>query len=270
MLGNARILAVSGLIAATAGVAGAATVRFDIVPISNPRATQITVGRAAEIPYQILVEVFSDDPGQVDNNGLSFFSIGVTTDFGIQQPPLDSFSPVIAQSCTSIQSLGIPQGDDLVQIGGGQDTLTGGSVTPGIGTNQQVTIGQGRLLAPTQLGSYRVGIASNSQANVLLPSSLGRATQANVQAGPGFTVLVVETPGNGDGGNGGNGTPTQPTTLPAVEVTEFLKANVVVVSLGALLGGLLLVVALAFVSPLAAMIALALLPLLLIGLLLNL
>jgi hypothetical protein len=269
MLEKPGILALSGWIAVWAGVATAATVRFDVVPAINVNATEVTVGRAEQVPYQVFVQVISDDIAMPDNNGLAFFSLGITTDFGIQQPPLDAFAPLIAQSFTSVQSLGIPQDDDLIRIGGGQNTLAGGAVIPGIGSNQQVLVGQGRFLTPTQLGSYRVGIASDSQANVLQPGSLTSAVQANVQAGPGFTVRVVETPGGGNGDTNGNGTTTQPTTLPSVEVDEPLQANLLLISLGGLIGGLLLVVALALVSPFAAMIALVLLPLLLIGLVLN-
>lgn len=270
MLKMLKTLAAHGFLATLASTAGAATAVFDLVPAADNTATQVTVGRAAEVPYQIFVQVFSDDPATVDNNGLSFFSLGINTEFGVQQPPLDSFAPIIAQSFVNVQSLGTPVNDDLVQIGGGQNTLAGGAVTTGIGTNQRQLIGQGRFLAPTQLGSFRVGIAADSQANVLLPGSLASSTAATVQAGPGFTVLVADVPDGGDGDGDGNGTTTQPTTLPAVEVTDVLATNKVVISLGALALGLFLVVALAFVSPFAAMIALVLLPLLLIVLLQNL
>lgn len=255
-----------------AGPASAAVVTFDLVPANTPNATEVTALPGSEVPYQIFVEVTSEDPNLVDNNGLSFFSINIGTNLVVEQPPLTQFSPQIAQTFTIVQSLGTPSGDDILQIGGGQNTFAGGSVTGGIGQAQAVLIGQGVFRTPTLEGPYQVAIdATTSTANVFTAGSLNSAVAATLVAGPGFTINVVEsTDGGGDGNGGGDGDgggdgETPPTTQPVQ------PASPEALGMGIVFGLTTLVVVLAaffLAGPLAAMIAIVLIPLLfLLGLL---
>jgi hypothetical protein len=215
--GLASLVAVAAF-SAFVGEAGATTVTFNVVPTADPTATSVTAAPGAEVPYQLFAQVISDTAGTPDNNGLSFFSVDITTNLGVTQQPLDSFDPQIATTFTVTQSLGTPQGgnvlqSNIVQIGGGQNTFAGGTVRAGIGTgNTPTLLGTGRFLTSTTVGSYSVGVASTSQANVFLPVSLSSAKQATVTTGPGFTIIVTPS--------------TTPSTTPTVQFSVVPTSNI--------------------------------------------
>lgn len=249
-------LSVSALAAGStlvlAGAASATTVRFDVVPTSDTSATSVTVTPGAEVPYQVYVHVISDNTTTVDNNGLSFFTLEVLTNLTVAQQPLSNFATLIADSFTVVQSLGTVQDDDIVQIGGGQNTFAGGTVTAGIGSGSGwQLIGEGKFLTPTTEGSYTVAPGSDSLANVFAAGSTTSATQATLQLGPGFTIVVAEASTSTTTGN--------TSSSDAVTKGVALGGLAVMIVLGALL----------LSSPMAAMIAIVLLPLLFVVLLMN-
>lgn len=235
---------------AWAGVAAATTVRFDVVPTDDNTATSVTWPPGAGVPYQVYVQVISDDTTTTDNNGLAFFTLELATDLTVTQRTLTSFSTPITQAFTVVPSLGTLENDDIVQIGGGQNTLAGGTVTAGIGSTRQL-VGEGIFVAPATEGTYTVGIGSRTQANVLAAGSLTTTKQATIQKGPGFTIVVAQ--------------PTSPTTTTSKTSGDTLL-------LAGLFGGLavmIFVAALFLSGPLAAMIAMLVLPLLGIVWLMN-
>jgi len=179
-----------GLVLSLAGAAFATTVRIDVVPASDNNATSVTATPGSEVAYQIYIQVISDNTATADNNGLAFFTVDILTDLGVEQPAMDSFSALVNQAFTVVRSLGTPQDDDILQIGGGQNTFAGGTVTAGIGSGEGQLIGQGRLITPSAEGSHTVAIGPSSQANVFAAGSLTSAGQATLQAGPGFTIAV--------------------------------------------------------------------------------
>jgi hypothetical protein len=234
---------------AWANTATATTVRFDVVPTADNAATSVTYAPGAAVPYQIYAQVISDDTTTADNNGLAFFSLELTTNLTVTQRALTAFPTQIAQAFTLVQSLGTLTNDDIAQIGGGQNTPGGGTVTAGIGSTRQL-IGEGNFVAPTTLGTYTVGIGPSTSAQVLAAGSLTNVKQATIQAGPGFSIVVAET--------------TTPTTSSQISSNALVAAGV--------FGGLAVMVfvaALFLSGPLAAMLAILLLPLLGIVMLMN-
>lgn len=179
------------------GVATAATVRFDVVPTDNVTATEIQVTPGSEVGYDLYAQVTSDNADTADNNGLSFFTLDVTTNLGVAQPALTQFETQIGQLFSIVQSLGTPQDDDIVQIGGGQNSFAGGNAQAGIGTgSERILIGQGRFITPDTLGTFSIGIADTSRANVFAAGSTTSASQATFLAGPGFAIVTTDTPDN--------------------------------------------------------------------------
>lgn len=248
------LMITGGLLGLSSG-ALAATVRFDVVPTSDNAATSVTVTPGADVPYQVYVQVTSDDTTTADNNGLSFFTLEILTNLTVEQRPLDSFAKLIADNFTTVASLGTVQDDDIVQIGGGQNIFAGSTAVAGIGTGTtRQLVGDGRFVAPATEGTYTVAPGADSMANVLVAGSVSSATQATFQAGPGFTIKVAQsTTGNG-------------TTGSSTSAAQAVTTGIVLGGLGVMV----FVAALFLLGPLAAMFAIVLLPLLFIAILMNL
>lgn len=248
----------------TAGPVSAATVRFTLVPAADNAATQVRVTPGAEVPYQVYVQVTSDTPSIPDNNGLAFFTFVIDTDLGVQQRPLDAFSTLVGQAFPIVQGLGTVRDDDILEIGGGQNTFAGGAVTSGVGVGQAQLIGSGRFITPTTPGLYTVKIRDGATANVFASGSIASARPGTISLGPGFTIVAANsvTPPDDNTDDDTDDDDETPTTQPTTQPTVVSGAAL---STGALFaGGIILValVALLFAGPLAGMLALLLFPLL--------
>ena len=189
-----------------------------IVPIEGTSDFQVRVLPGGEIPYEIYVTVTSDLPAASDNGGLAFFSVNVATNLGVTQPPVDELVPAIAQLFPIVQSLGSPIGDDVVQIGGGQQTF-GGDVQFNVAVNQRTLLARGRVITPmVNLGIFAVGNGDGTTANVFREVGLAAATGANIASGQMIDVRTTldlneglppdgggDGSTDGDGGDGGDG-----------------------------------------------------------------
>jgi hypothetical protein len=258
------------------GPALATTVRFDIVPTNAPNATTVQVTPGTDVPYDLYALVSSDDAATPDNNGLAFFTVDVTTNLGVPQQPLTAFTAQIGQLFTIVQSLGTPNDDDILQIGGGQNTFAGGTSQGGVAVGTQRTlIGQGVLKTPAATGVFSVGLADTSRANVFNPGSVTSAKQATFVAGPGFAVRIsnATTGGNDTGNDGTNGNADGGTDTGGGDGTAASRAAseqaVVAGALFTVLGFLAVLAAFLAFGPLAGLIAIVLFPLLFLLLLMN-
>jgi hypothetical protein len=261
--------------AASAQRAGGAVVTYLVSPTDiDPDANGIyTVAPGATIDYELYVLVESGSlsdapntppPATPDNNGLSFFSVDILTDFGVQQFPLDGFSLLIVQNFFTTPLLGTPTGDDILSISAGQAQFATTAVS-GIGQGSFQLLGGGQLRTPNRIGSFTVQIGPNSRANVL---SLG-SEQAEIFPDPGLTIRTLSASppdgngdgnGSGDGDGDGGGTPEPPViNIPTLEIPPIgLEQGAVlgIAILAAILGAAVLA------GPTGVLIALVVAPLL--------
>ena len=175
-----------------AGPASAATVTFDIVPTGAHAAgaTEVVVAPGQEVPYEITASVTSDDTTAQDNNGLAFFTLTLETDLGVAQMAADKFDADIAQAFTLLAGLGTPSDDDLLEIGGGQNTFLPGAATTGVAVGQTQVLVRGRLTTPQTEDTFTISLAGS--ANAFDPGSDTSVSPATVSIGPGFTIRTEE------------------------------------------------------------------------------
>jgi len=168
-----------------------------------------TVGLGNSVSYQI-TGVLSDD----GNLGLAAFGVDLQTNTGLDQPSategpsMGSF--VKNEGITNPAGYGgTANADDLLQIGGGQNTIgndpndpnlpayPGGVVVTGIAVGTPVVLATGSVTAPTTEGAYEVSLA-NPFASVLV-EDMGafyrvEAAAASVGASGSFQIHVVTMP----------------------------------------------------------------------------
>lgn len=182
----AFLLAATGL-GANLPDARAATVRFGLV-IDQPAVDgRIVVAPGQKVPYRITALIQPSDPNTPDNDGAAFLSISLQTDLGVAQAPA-TLDPLIARNFTFVPSGGTSQGDDLVQIGGAQNTLSGSAI-PGIALNQPQVIASGELATPASEGLFSLSVSGS--ANVLRPGSTSLAMAATALAGEPLTLQTL-------------------------------------------------------------------------------
>ncbi len=172
--------------------ATAATVRFDIAPAGGEPGDAVSAGPGDEVCYELTAIVTSDDPAASDNDGLAFFAVNVETDLGVTQSPVDELEPVIADNFPIVQSLGTPAADDVLSIGGAQNTFTG-DVQTGIALGQTQVLARGRLVMPGAPGTFTVA-GPTGTANVFRVGSTTAVDRADIETGPGFTITVTTDP----------------------------------------------------------------------------
>jgi len=189
---------------ACAGSAWGATFTVEIAATSST-----TVGPGGSVNYQI-TGVVSDD----GNLGLGIFGVDLQTDTAVAQagategPSMGSF--VKNAGITNPAGYGgTADSDDLLQIGGGQNTIgndpndpnlpayPGGVVVTGIALGTPVVLATGSVTAPMTEGTYNVSLA-NPFASVLM-ENMGsyyrvEAATASVGASGSFQISVVSTP----------------------------------------------------------------------------
>jgi len=183
-----------------------------IVPIEGTNDFEVRVQPGGEIPYEIYVTVTSDTPEVDDNGGLAFFSMTVETDLGVEQPPADELEPTIAQWFSVVLSLGTPLEDDIVQIGGGQQTF-GGDIQFNVAANDRILLANGRVIASSEnLDTFSVEIGEQTTANVFVEEGLEDVTVANVAFGQRIVVQTtldlnegLSSDDDDDGSEGGDG-----------------------------------------------------------------
>jgi hypothetical protein len=185
-----KIAVLLGAMLLAARPAAAATVQFDIFPIGGQGGDVVVVAPGEPVSYELTALVSSDSPDEQDNNGLAFFSVTVETDLGVGQMPADALDPVIAAAFSIAQGLGTPADDDLIQIGGGQNTFVEGSAAAGIALDHVQLLARGSLQTPQMEGTFTVIVRAPSPPNVLNPGSTTRVTQANVLDTAGFTIRI--------------------------------------------------------------------------------
>jgi len=168
-----------------------------------------TVGPGLSVSYEI-TGLLSDD----GNLGLALFGVDLQTNTNVPQPSttegpsMGSF--VKNEGITNPAGYGgTPDGDDLLQIGGGQNTIgndpndpnlpayPGGVVVTGIALGTPVVLATGSVTAPMSEGAYDVSLA-NPFASVLV-ENMGsyyrvEAATASVGGSSSFQVNVVTTP----------------------------------------------------------------------------
>ena len=188
---------------ACAGSAWGATFTVEIVATSST-----TVGLGGSVNYEI-TGVVSDD----GNLGLGIFGVDLQSDTGVAQasategPSMGSF--VKNWGITNPAGYGgTADGDYLLQIGGGQNTIgndpndpnlpayPGGMVVEGIALGTPVVLATGSAEAPMAEGTYNVSLA-NPFASVLAEDmdSYYRVEAADASVGgSGFQIHVVLTP----------------------------------------------------------------------------
>ena len=180
-----------------------------IVPIEGTNDFEVRVQPGGEVPYEIYVTVTSDLPAANDNGGLAFFSVTVATNFGVEQLPVDELDPTIAQLFPIVQSLGSPVLDNIVQIGGGQQTFTG-AIQFNVAVNNRTLLARGRLITPlVNLGIFLVENGEGTTANVFRVVGLEAAMAASIASGQSIDVrttldLNEGLPGDGDGSTDGD------------------------------------------------------------------
>lgn len=257
----------------------AATVIFDIQPDGLSGTNAVVVEPGQDVPYILTAIVTSDDPINVDNNGLAFFRVHIRTDLGVTQRPVDEFEPIIGENFTIQQNPGTPleppgstgELQDIEQISGAVNTFVGLLPVFGIAQNEQQILARGRLATPNIEGDFSAIVRDDSTANVFqLPDN--RVVTANIAIGTGMRISTrVSTGGGGgsDDGNGSDGTggtngvggssgeDTGGITLPTATqpATPLGEAVALTVGLGALVAGALL-----WGGPLLGMAALLLAP----------
>lgn len=181
------------LVLMLAGPASAATVTFEMVPVGGSAGDEVVVAPGTEVAYELTATVTSDDSASSDNDGLAFFSVTVETDLGVTQIPADEFDSVIAQAFPFVQSLGRADDDDILEIGGGQNTFSPGSATTGLGVGQAQLLARGRLITPTSEGTFT--ITPTASANVFDPGSDTSVSVADSVVATGFTIRTQEGAG---------------------------------------------------------------------------
>lgn len=234
---SARWLVVGACAAvAIAGVpAQAATFVIDILFTDEPDATTLTVETGSRVAYTVVGQVFSDDDTVLDNDGLGGLVFIILTDLGVEQPPADAIDPAVALVLAFATSTGLPDDDDLIEIGGALFDLT--NPTTGLALDGPQTLATGELVMPDVEGSFRVMISMDGQANVLvaqddlsLPFLLDEAT---FEPGDGVTIITeapapVEPP-----------PPPPPTTTDdttPVDEGAFVVSSAIVAAVTILLG----------------------------------
>ena len=189
---------------ACAGSAWGATFTVEIAATSST-----TVGPGGSVNYEI-TGVVADD----GNLGLGIFGVDLQTDTAVAQasategPSMGSF--VKNAGITNPAGYGgTADSDDLLQIGGGQNTIgndpndpnlpayPGGVVVTGIALGTPVVLATGSVTAPMIEGTYNVSLA-NPFASVLM-ENMGsyyrvEAATASVGASGSFQIDVVSTP----------------------------------------------------------------------------
>ena len=183
--------------------AATVTVAIELTDLQPDAQGVFIVEPGAEVAYTLTAQVTpdeNDDEGIVVD-GLAFFSLTIETDFGVDQLPLDEFTPIVAQNFVIVPILGTVEDDDIVQIGGGQNTIGGAGVN-GIGLEFAQTIGAGRFLVPDTERDSTVSISPpDSSANVLISGGIQRVAGATLVADPPIVIRTSNTPpddGNDD------------------------------------------------------------------------
>lgn len=261
------------LLYACSEAALAATVTFDLAPVSATLGGEVVVPPGQTVEYQ-LTAIVASDTEVADNHGLEAFTVSIQTDLGVAQPPLDAFGPLIAQYLTAFASLGTAQDGQIADIAASQLGL-GTPFFEGIGVGQAVVLATGHFNTPATEGVFTVKVADNPTALVVgAGSKQGQAIPANGHAGPGFTIRTSSAAGGGTATGGGQSSAggdqagtdqsgaggTTPTT-GAAGVTQPLPPalQAIVVLAGTLVG---LVMAYALFGPMGLALGLVLVPLL--------
>jgi len=187
-----------------ASFAWGATFTVEIVATSST-----TVGPGGSVSYEI-TGIVSDE----GNLGLGIFGVDLLTDTTVAQPgamegpSMGSF--VKNAGITNPAGYGgTADSDDLLQIGGGQNTIgndpndpnlpayPGGVVVEGVALGTPAVLATGSVTAPMTEGTYNVSLA-NPFASVLV-EDMGsyyrvEAATASVGASSSFQISVVSTP----------------------------------------------------------------------------
>lgn len=224
------LLAAVGCVLVAVASSSAATLTFSLVAIDAESGTnQVVVLPGAEVPY-ILTALITYEGTQADNAGLAFFSVNIRTNLQVTQQPLDSFDSGVALAFPILQSLGTPREgplagvfQDILDIGGSQNTFGGTQAIFGVALLETQVLGQGRLLTPQTQGTFTAGILDTSTANVFRPNS-NSVFEPEIAFGPPITI-ITQLPDDGDdddddddtnGDTNGDEDGQTPTTQPAV------------------------------------------------------
>ncbi|MGB9623237.1 MAG: hypothetical protein ACPMAQ_00105 [Phycisphaerae bacterium] len=184
------------LLYACSEAALAATVTFDLAPVSATSGGEVVVAPGQTVEYQ-LTAIVASDTEVADNHGLEAFAVSIQTDSGIAQPPLDAFGPLIAQYLAAFPSLGTAQNGQIADIRASQLGL-GTPFFEGIGVGQAVVLATGHFNTPATEGTFTVKVADNPTAIVIgAGSKEGLAIPANGHAGPGFTIRTSNAASGG-------------------------------------------------------------------------
>ncbi|HOQ88003.1 MAG TPA: hypothetical protein PL151_20390 [Phycisphaerae bacterium] len=261
------VVAVGTLLAVVAPSV-AATITFSLVAVNGSGNNAVVVRPGEEVPY-IITALITYEGTLADNAGLAFFSVDIRTDLEVPQLPIDSFDQDIALIFPILQSRGTPSEgpvagviQDILQIGGSQDTFSG-QPTLGVALLETQVLAQGRLLTPAVEGEFTATILDSTAANVFLPDS-NSVFEPEIVFGTPITI-TTQIPANGgddddddnDGTDDDNQTPTtQPVAVPLIGAAYLTLFAVVAGLIGlALWGGQLFL----FMAPILAVILIVML-----------
>jgi len=202
--------------AAAAAMSASATMAADLhLDVQSGGLNAITVAPGATVNYEILGLLSTD----ADNEGLALFGLTLTFDGG-DLPPADvpaGPSSVVNPMPSFVRTEGITNpdspcppacgfggtiiGGDLVQIGGGQNTILNtvanapfpiGGVITGLGHAEMVLV-TGSLTAPAADGVYNLVILPDAFANVIMLGETGTPFWATTSVGAVTSTGLVIT-----------------------------------------------------------------------------
>lgn len=155
-----------GLSVAVPGLCLAAAVEIGIAPVSG-----VNVPPGESLHYQVTASVSG-----AGHAGLAGFGFDVQTDTGVTQPPASPGASLGAFARSAGLTNpggfgGVPLGDDLLQVGGAQNTIGNDGVLPrpaypsgpvveGLGLSGSVVLAEGIIRAPNTPGTYTVRLAN--------------------------------------------------------------------------------------------------------------
>lgn len=206
-----RYVPVACLVTTLAVVASAraAIVSADIVP-----GLQSPVPAGSTVPYEmhLTITTVGDEPNP---GGLCFFLLDLSSDLGVEQPPVQAFSLEVASGFTALQ-YGTPNSEGGLNAISAAQNCTAPAVRD-VGLPGKTTIARGELHMPSVPGEYSVRVAPLQIS--LIRAEDGDESPEAVNIGT-LSIIVgegVETPdgqdatdgagdaGAGDGGTGGVG-----------------------------------------------------------------
>lgn len=229
----------------------AATVTFDLVPVTALTGNEVVVTPGQQVQYQLVATVVSDTP-VADNLGLSLFQLNIETASGIAQDLPEAFSPIVVADFTAFPSLGTVQGDQIIGVSAAQLGL-GTPFVQGIGVGQAVVLATGHFNTPTVETTFTPKVGPNSKAEVLgAGSKEGQSITATAVAGPGFTIRTSNTATGGGGDQSGTGS-------SGTSLLNPTAASAVGIAAGALIA---LAAAFSLFGPMGLALALVIVPLL--------